>query len=126
MLCTTLALWMKEGNAVRTRVVYHSPMSAGLDLKSAYEYYINPGGKCLVKTDFQLIFPPYCYGRIAPRTGKAYRHHISVGAGVIDPDYKGPISILLFNHKQKKILHQTRRSNSADRLGKICQCPSPR
>ncbi len=36
-------------------------------------------------------------GRIAPRSGLASKHHIDVGAGVIDADYRGPVRVLLFN-----------------------------
>jgi dUTP pyrophosphatase len=36
-------------------------------------------------------------GRIAPRSGLASKHHIDVGAGVIDADYRGQVKILLFN-----------------------------
>lgn len=32
---------------------------------------------------------PGTYGRIAPRSGLAAKKHIDVGAGVIDPDYRG-------------------------------------
>ena len=34
----------------------------------------------------------------ATRSGMALFHHISVGAGVIDEDYRGNIGVLLFNH----------------------------
>ena len=37
------------------------------------------------------------YGWIAPRSGLALHHHIHVGAGVVDPDYTGPVQVLLFN-----------------------------
>lgn len=38
------------------------------------------------------------YGRIAPRSGLAVKHHIDVGAGVIDADYRGNVGVVLFNH----------------------------
>jgi dUTP pyrophosphatase len=38
------------------------------------------------------------YGRIAGRSGLALNHSLTVGAGVIDQDYRGNIGILLFNH----------------------------
>ena len=37
------------------------------------------------------------YGWIAPRSGLALHHHIHVGAGVVDPDYSGPVQVLLLN-----------------------------
>ena len=53
-------------------------MAAGLDLKSAY-ITIPAFGKGLVETDLAILVPPGCYGRIAPRSGLALHHHISVG-----------------------------------------------
>ena len=38
------------------------------------------------------------YGRIAPRSGLAWKKHIDVGAGVIDADYRGNVGVVLFNH----------------------------
>ncbi|XP_028071425.1 uncharacterized protein LOC114273804 [Camellia sinensis] len=37
-----------------------------------------------------------------PRSGLALLHGIDVGAGVIDPDYRGEIKVLLFNHNQEE------------------------
>ena len=75
--------------------------SAGHDLYSAYDYTIDIGGQVLVKTDLQIAMPPGCYGRIAPRSSLAYPHGIHVGAGVIDPDYRGNVGIVLFNLGKK-------------------------
>lgn len=55
---------------------------------SAYEYIVPPNGKELIKTDLQIEVPENTYGRIAPRSGLAWKHHIDVGAGVIDADYR--------------------------------------
>jgi len=74
-----------------------SSMAAGLDLKSAY-ITIPAFGKGLVETDLAILVPPGCYGRIAPRSGLALHHHISVGGGVIDADYRGNVCVILFNH----------------------------
>jgi len=76
-----------------------SSMAAGLDLKSAY-ITIPAFGKGLVETDLAILVPTGCYGRIAPRSGLALHHHISVG-GVIDSDYRGNMSsfsIILAHH----------------------------
>ncbi|CAK9297351.1 unnamed protein product [Gordionus sp. m RMFG-2023] len=78
-----------------------TPDSAGYDLYSAYEYNVPPRGKCIVKTDIQISLPDNCYGRVAPRSGLAAKHGIDVGAGVIDKDYRGNISVILFNHSDQ-------------------------
>ena len=71
---------------------------SGFDLRSAYNYKINPYGKELIKTDLAVKIPDGCYGRIAPRSGLALKYHINVGAGVVDRDYRGNVGVVLFNH----------------------------
>jgi dUTPase len=46
----------------------------------------------LVPTDISIAVPIGTYGRVAPRSGLAVKHHLDVGAGVIDADYRGPVS----------------------------------
>jgi dUTP pyrophosphatase len=75
-----------------------SKLAAGLHLRSAYDRTDPAFGKTLVETDLAILLPPGCYGRIAPRSGLALRHHISVEGGVIDADYRGNVCVILFNH----------------------------
>lgn len=74
-----------------------SKLAAGHDLHAAYDYVIKARGKEMVKTDLQIALPSGCYGRVAPRSGLAWKHSIDVGAGVIDEDYRGPLNVILFN-----------------------------
>ncbi|AZB49189.1 trimeric dUTPase [Phascolarctid gammaherpesvirus 1] len=78
-----------------------TPLSAGLDLYSAYDYIILPQQNCLVRTDLQITIPRNTYGRIAPRSGLAHLKSICIGGGVIDEDYTGPICIIVFNLGQE-------------------------
>ena len=55
-------------------------------------------GNALISTDLQIQLPEGCYGRIAPRSGMALEHHIDLGGGVIDEDYRGNLCVILFNH----------------------------
>jgi|EP00945_MAST-04E_sp_MAST-4E-sp1_P003802 dUTP pyrophosphatase len=75
-----------------------SPLSAGYDLCAAVPTVVPARGKALVKTDLAMIVPSTCYGRIAPRSGLAWKKHIDIGAGVIDADYRGPVGVVMFNH----------------------------
>ncbi len=60
---------------------------------------IPPHGKALVKTDIAVKFGQEgLYGRVAPRSGLAWKQHVGVGAGVIDADYRGNVGVVLFNH----------------------------
>ena len=50
-----------------------------------------------VPTGLAALAPPGTYIRVAPRSGLAMQD-IDVAAGVIDPDYRGEIKIVLVNH----------------------------
>lgn len=54
-------------------------------------------GKAIVPTDISIACPPGTYGRVAPRSGLAAKHHLDVGAGVVDADYRGPLGVVMFN-----------------------------
>ena len=75
--------------------------AAGLDLYSAYNLTVPARGLVSVATDLQSHVPEGFYGRIAPRSGLALHHHIDIGAGVIDEDYRGNVAVILFNHSDK-------------------------
>jgi len=75
-----------------------SPLSAGYDLYSAEDVEVPARGKGLVKTDLQIKVPHGTYGRVAPRSGLALKHHIDIGAGVVDEDYRGNVGVVMFNH----------------------------
>lgn len=74
-----------------------SKAAAGYDLYSAHDHVVKARGKEMIKTDLQVAIPTGCYGRVAPRSGLAWKHSIDVGAGVIDEDYRGPLNVILFN-----------------------------
>lgn len=46
---------------------------------SAYDYVVPGMGKVIAKTDIQVELPEGCYGRVAPRSGLAAKHHIDIG-----------------------------------------------
>lgn len=76
--------------------------SAGYDLYSVDECVVKPGERSLVDTGIRVVLPEGVYGRIAPRSSVAWKHGVQVGAGVIDPDYEGPLKVLIFNHDTTK------------------------
>merc|ERR1712212_612991 len=78
-----------------------SKLAAGYDLYSAYDYVIPAGGKVMAKTDIQVKVPHGTYGRVAPRSGLAWKHHIDIGAGVVDEDYRGNVGVVMFNHAEQ-------------------------
>ena len=72
--------------------------AAGYDLTSIEEGTVPARGKAIVDTGISISIPTGTYGRIAPRSGLAAKHSISVGAGVIDADFVGTLKVILFNH----------------------------
>jgi dUTP pyrophosphatase len=74
-----------------------TPLAAGYDLYSAEKVTVPKRGRKLIKTNISLAIPMNYYGRIAPRSGLAYKSGIDVLAGVIDADYRGDIGVILYN-----------------------------
>jgi dUTP pyrophosphatase len=72
--------------------------SAGYDLSAAYDAVVPAHGKCIALTDLTFVLPEGTYGRIAPRSGLAWKNFIDIGAGVIDEDFRGNVGVILFNH----------------------------
>nr|XP_033809132.1 uncharacterized protein LOC117364228 [Geotrypetes seraphini] len=78
------------------------PRAAGYDLYAAHDQVIPAKGRALIKTDIQVSPPPGAYLRVAPRSGLALKQLIDVAAGVIDPDFRGNVAVLLVNHGDKE------------------------
>ena len=54
------------------------------------------------KLPLQIEIPQGYYGHILPRSGLARHHFIDVEGGVIDPDFRGEMNvIIIFNHSNK-------------------------
>jgi dUTP pyrophosphatase len=88
-----------------------TPSSAGYDLYASETTTIPgsivlPGGaveigRGVVPTGLAFAIPSGLYGRVAPRSGLALRAGVDVGAGVVDPDYRDELLVLLFNFGAK-------------------------
>ena len=103
---------IKELDA-RTRIPCRkSEGAAGYDLYGIEEVTIPQGGRSLIKTGLAMVIPEGLYGRIAPRSGLALTKGLSVGAGVIDSDYRGEIGVLLFNQGKEDVVIKV-----GDRIG---------
>jgi dUTP pyrophosphatase len=82
--------------------------SIGYDVTSITEITIPPGMIQKIPTGLSAKLPPGMYICVAPRSSMAL-HHISVEGGMIDPDYRGEIKVLLKNNSTKPYtvqLHQ--------------------
>ena len=107
-------LIVKKMNILGTVPVRGSARAAGYDLFAAYDYTVAARDRCLVSTNIAVAIPDGYYGRIAPRSSLALRNGIDVGAGVIDSDYRGNVSVVLFNHSDTKF-----QISSGDRIAQL-------
>jgi len=72
-------------------------LEAGYDLYSTEDAWLRPHERKLFKTNIAMEIPDGYYGRVAPRSGLAFKHGIDVLAGVIDQTYRGDIGVILYN-----------------------------
>ncbi len=77
--------------------VKETPAAAGFDLCSPRYYIVPPYGSTLIPTDLAISLPKDSCGRILPRSSLSLKHSIITGAGIIDSDFRGNLSVLLFN-----------------------------
>ena len=69
----------------------------GYDLYTPFSFTLYPREIKLVYTDVAIKVPLGHYGRIAPKSGITLKHHVTVLAGVIDPNYTGNVGVVLHN-----------------------------
>jgi dUTP pyrophosphatase len=73
---------------------------AGYDLCAREEVELAPGGgRALVGTGIAIAIPSGCGGFVQPRSGLALKHGVTClnTPGLIDPQYRGEIKVLLVN-----------------------------
>lgn len=94
--------------------------AAGFDLYSCEDYTLKPLERKLFKTGLQMKIPENMYGRIAPRSGLAYKDGLDCLAGVIDSDFLGDVGVILINFGDKD-----KTINKGDRIAQIIfeYCP---
>ena len=74
-----------------------SLLAAGYDLTSVENRTIESFALACISTGLKVEIPLEHYGRVAPRSGLAVKYLIDVAAGVIDPDYRGELKVVLIN-----------------------------
>ncbi len=73
---------------------------AGADLYARHHVTLSAGGgRALVATGLVVAIPPGYAGFVQPRSGLALRHGVTClnTPGLIDPGYRGELSVLLVN-----------------------------
>ena len=85
--------------------LYQTEHSAGVDLYAAVdaETVIGPGEWKLIPTGIAVAMSEGYEGQVRPRSGLALKHGIGMlnAPGTIDADYRGEISVILFNFSEK-------------------------
>jgi dUTP pyrophosphatase len=73
---------------------------AGIDLHARVTTTLESGEWAMIPTGIAVAIPAGYVGLVAPRSGLAARHGISVvnGPGVVDAGYRGEINAILINH----------------------------
>ena len=73
--------------------------AAGFDLRATEGVVLFPGMWAAIGTGIAASIPECHAGLVCPRSGLAAKHGITVlnSPGVIDPDYRGEIKVLLIN-----------------------------
>ncbi|MFP4378460.1 MAG: dUTP diphosphatase [Spirochaetales bacterium] len=75
--------------------------SAGFDLKARLTgpVAITAYSRAIIPTGVRLAIPPGFEGQVRPRSGLAFKHGITIlnAPGTIDSDYRGEISVALYN-----------------------------
>ena len=89
-----------DKNAIIPKAVHGMKEDAGLDLHSIEENILMPGDFLLFKTGISIELPSFYVGKVAPRSGLAYKYGVTVlnAEGTIDPGYRGDVGVILVNH----------------------------
>ena len=71
--------------------------SVGLDICSPKDYISIPQSQLIIPIGLKIKVPYGHYGHLCSKSGLAMRHHIHVGAGIVDSDNTGEIKVPLLN-----------------------------
>jgi dUTP pyrophosphatase len=94
--------------------VQATPESVGYNLHAATTLEIPSHTRALIATGYSMATPEGTYRRIAPRSGLALKHSIDITTGVIDPDYRGEVKVLMVNNRS-----QTYTVQSGERIAQL-------
>lgn len=82
-----------------------TPQSNGYDLYTPYDIVIFPRQRTITDMEISFEIPDGYVGLLCPRSGHARKLGLTVlnSPGVIDSDYRGPLSAILINTSDEKI-----------------------
>lgn len=101
---------------------YGSPGAAGADLYACLEepVAIAPGAAAWIPTGLAMEIPEGYAGLVYARSGLACKKGLAPAnkVGVIDSDYRGPVTVVLFNHGA-----ETRTISHGERIAQMVITP---
>ncbi|HWO71653.1 MAG TPA: dUTP diphosphatase [Actinomycetota bacterium] len=97
------------------------PGDAGLDLRSAVDLEVAPGGRALVPTGLAVAIPEGHAGFVLPRSGLASKHGLTMAnaPGLIDAGYRGEIVCAVVNLDREHAVRISR----GDRIAQLVVVP---
>lgn len=112
-----IRLVVREGHRVPARTY---PDDAGLDLTTLIEYTIRPGQFVDIHTQVDAVqLPDGYWGLITGRSSTLRKHGLHVPVAVIDPGWRGPLFVGVWNLSPQQVLVQP-----GDRLGQLILVPN--
>ncbi|KAF8662066.1 hypothetical protein AX16_001218, partial [Volvariella volvacea WC 439] len=76
--------------------------SAGLDLYASFPATVPPHSSSPINTHIAIAIPTGHYGRVAPRSGLAFKSGVTAFGETIDADYRGELKVLLRNDSDQE------------------------
>lgn len=109
--------YVGKGGGVVTQPAYTTPGSAGIDLPSDIDCHLAVLSHILIPTGFAFEIPSGYEGQVRGRSGLATKG-IFVHIGTIDSDYRGEVSIVLYNQGSEVL-----KVNRGDRIAQLVISP---
>jgi len=96
------------------------PGDAGIDLQARVDAVLATGEWGMIPTGIAVAIPDGYAGLVAPRSGLAARHGVSVvnGPGVVDAGYRGEINVILINQGSQPVVF-----SRGDRIAQLVVVP---
>lgn len=76
---------------------YKTDLAAAVDLHAAHDATIRPWKHVLIDTSTRIQMPDDVCAEVMSRSGLALQRGIQAHHGLIDPDYRKSIGVILFN-----------------------------
>jgi dUTP pyrophosphatase len=93
--------------------------SSGFDLYNCGgPWTLEPGERHVFSCGLYLEMPPGVEAQVRSRSGRVRDHGIALFLGTVDSDYRGEISVTLFNFGQERYMVE-----QGDRIAQLVFCP---